>query len=86
VSDCCVVGVPDDEWGEAVHAVVQLANENPGGVTLADELLAHCRDRLPGHAAPRSIAVEADLPRTETGKLARRAIRNRYWAGRQRRI
>ena len=83
VADCCVVGVPDDEWGERVHAVVHLTD---GGATDADELLAHCRARLAGYQVPRSVELADALPRTETGKLARRTIRERYWAGRSRRI
>lgn len=83
VADCCVVGVPDDEWGERVHAVVQ---PQPN-VDVADhELIAHCRDRLAGYLTPRSVEFDDDLPRTETGKLARRTIRDRYWQGRDRRI
>jgi long-chain acyl-CoA synthetase len=83
VADCCVVGVPDDEWGERVHAVVQLA---PGASLDPDAAVAHCRRRLAGYQVPRSWELVDDLPRTETGKLARRTVRDRYWSGRARRI
>ncbi len=83
VADCCVVGVPDDEWGERVHALVQLA---PGASLDADAADAHCRRRLAGYQVPRSLELVTDLPRTETGKLARRTVRDRYWSGRARRI
>ena len=83
VADCCVVGVPDDEWGERVHALVQLA---PGASLDADAADAHCRRRLAGYQVPRSWELVTDLPRTETGKLARRSVRDRYWSGRARRI
>jgi long-chain acyl-CoA synthetase len=83
VADCCVVGVPDDEWGERVHAVLQLA---PGASLDPEEAEAHCRGRLAGYQVPRSWEVVADLPRTETGKLARRTVRDRHWSGRARRI
>jgi long-chain acyl-CoA synthetase len=89
VTDCCVVGVPDPEWGEAVHAVVQVVPGETGGedrAALAAELLAWCRARLGTYQVPRSIEWTGRLPRTETGKLARRAIRDPYWAGRKRRI
>ena len=86
VADCCVVGVPDDEWGESVRAVVQpVAAEEPGPA-LEAVLLAHCREGLAGYQVPRAVDFDAELPRTETGKLARRAVRDRYWAGRERRI
>jgi long-chain acyl-CoA synthetase len=84
VADCCVVGVPDDEWGEAVHAVVQLVD--PAADGWADELAAWCRERLAGYQLPRSFEVRAELPRTEAGKLARRTLRDGYWQGRSRRI
>ena len=83
VADCCVVGVPDDEWGERIHAVVQ---PTPDASVTPDELLAHCRERLAGYQVPRSVELDGALPRTETGKLARRTIRDRYWVGRDRKI
>ena len=85
VADCCVVGVPDDEWGEAVRAVVQPVAGREPGPELEAELLAHCQS-LGTHQRPRQVDFDDDLPRTETGKLARRTIRDRYWAGRSRRI
>ncbi len=86
VADCCVVGVPDDEWGESVRAVVQPVAGEAAGPDLEGVLLAHCRDGLAGYQVPRAVDFDAELPRTETGKLARRTIRDRYWAGRDRRI
>jgi long-chain acyl-CoA synthetase len=83
VADCCVVGVPDDEWGERVHALVQVI---AGADADADALVAHCRQRLAGYQAPRAVEFVDELPRTETGKLARRMVRDRFWAGRSRRI
>ena len=84
VVDCCVVGVPDDEWGERVHAVVQRA---PAEDIDADVILAHCAAPprpVPGAAQPRVRRGAA--PTQRPGKLARRAVRDRYWAGRARRI
>jgi long-chain acyl-CoA synthetase len=75
VGDCCVVGVPDAEWGETVRAVVQL---EPGSEVGAEELRAHCRKRLAGYQVPRGVDFVESLPRTETGKLARRLIRDSY--------
>lgn len=86
VADCCVVGVPDDEWGESLRAVVQPVEGRAGDDAFAAELLDHCRATLSGHQVPRGVDFDDDLPRTETGKLARRTIRERYWVGRERRI
>ncbi len=86
VADCCVVGVPDDEWGESLRAVVQPVPATESGLELEATLLAHCRDHLAGYQVPRAVDFDGELPRTETGKLARRSVRERYWAGRERRI
>lgn len=94
VVDCCVVGVPDDDWGEALHALVELrragawADAGPGPAPAAVEaaLRTWCEGRLGSLEVPRTFEVRASLPRTETGKLARRALRDPYWAGRSRRI
>jgi len=88
VADCCVVGVPNEEWGEEVRAVVQLSAAAAAGDPSAarDAILAHCRARLSGYQLPRAVDFDSALPRTEVGKLARRTIRARYWQGRDRRI
>ena len=83
VRDAGVIGIPDDEWGERVHAVVQLypdAEPDAG-----PRLLAHCRRHLAAYKCPRSIEFREDLPRTEAGKLYKRRIRDEYWtdSGRQ---
>ena len=85
VDDCCVVGAPNDDFGEEVHAVVQLV---PGADEAAatSEIEAHCRAKLAGYQVPRGISFDPALPRTEVGKLARRSIRARFWEGRERRI
>jgi long-chain acyl-CoA synthetase len=86
VADCCVVGVPDEEWGERVHAVVQPTDPAAGDEQQAERLIAHCRARLAGYQVPRGVDWERSLPRTETGKLARRTIRDRYWGERSRKV
>ena len=81
VADCCVVGVPHSEWGEEVRAVVQReAARVASAPDLARELLAHCRERLAGYQSPRCVDFVERIERTPTGKLARRAIRDRYRA------
>lgn len=86
VLDACTIGVPNDEWGEEVKAVVHLKDEAlPGDATAAD-ILAFARDRLPGYKCPRSVDFVDTLPRLPSGKIQRRLVRDPYWAGRDRQI
>src|SRR6201986_732962 len=75
VADVAVIGVPDAEMGESVLAVVQLADGGTGSERLAADLMLHCRSRLASFKCPRSVEVVAALPRTPTGKLLRRRLR-----------
>jgi fatty-acyl-CoA synthase len=76
VQDVAVVGVPDAKWGEAVAAAVVL---RPGHAATQDELLAFCRERIAGYKRPRSVhfIAEHEMPRTATGKIQHRALRER---------
>jgi long-chain acyl-CoA synthetase len=79
VADVACVGVPNEEWGEEVKAVVQVRDGYDAGDELARELIAFCRDRVAHFKCPHSVDFVTDLPRYETGKLYRRLIRDRYW-------
>lgn len=86
VNDVAVFGIPDDEWGESVKAAIELAAGFQPSAAIADEILAFARERLAGYKVPRSVDFEPRLPRQPTGKLHVRELRDRYWAGRERRI
>ena len=82
VSDVAVIGVPNDEFGEEVKAVVQPRDMAEAGPALEAELIAFCRASLSHIKCPKSIDFEPELPRHPTGKLYKRLLRDRYWAGR----
>jgi fatty-acyl-CoA synthase/long-chain acyl-CoA synthetase len=79
VLDVAVFGVPNEEMGEEVKAVVQLAPGASADEAIKQELIAFCRSRLSPLKCPRSIDFEDELPRTPTGKLMKRLLRDRYW-------
>ncbi len=86
VTDAAVFGVPNEDLGEEVKAVVQLSPGIDPGPDVAAELMEFCRANLSLQKCPRSIDFEAELPRTPTGKLFKRLLRDRYWGDRANRI
>ena len=82
VSDVAVFGIPDDDWGESVAAVVQPADGVAGGPELAASILASLDGRLARMKWPKSIDFIAEMPRDPSGKLLKRRLRDPYWQGR----
>jgi fatty-acyl-CoA synthase len=79
VADVAVIGVPSEDLGEEVKAVVQLLDPNDAGPEMEAELLSYCRQRLASFKCPRTVDFDAALPRQPTGKLHKQLLRGRYW-------
>jgi long-chain acyl-CoA synthetase len=84
VLEAAVIGIPDEHWGEAVHAVVVL---KPGMQASAEELINHTRTQIAGYKVPRSIEFFTEaLPKIGAGKILKRTLREKYWAGQSRNV
>jgi long-chain acyl-CoA synthetase len=84
VLEAAVFGVPDERWGERVHAAVVL---KPGTSASEEELIAHCRELIAGYKLPRSVDFHSEpLPKSGAGKLLKRDLRAPYWEGRERQV
>jgi acyl-CoA synthetase (AMP-forming)/AMP-acid ligase II len=83
VAEACVIGVPDEKWGETVKALVVL---KPGVDATEPELIAHCKERMAGFKCPTSVEFRTELTRTATGKLQKFKLRASYWEGRTRQV
>jgi len=86
VADVAVIGVPNEDFGEEVKAVVQPLDWKDATPEFAAELIAYCRERLSPIKCPRTVDFDPELPRHPTGKLYKRLIRDRYWGKRESRI
>ena len=75
VQDCAVIGVPDDDWGEAVKAVIEL---KPGETVGAEEIIKLCKDKLGSVKAPKSVDIIKELPRSNNGKVLKKDLRDTY--------
>jgi acyl-CoA synthetase (AMP-forming)/AMP-acid ligase II len=76
VLDCIVVGVPDEKWGEAVKAVVQL---KPNQTVNEEDIMALCKEHLGSTKTPKSVEFWTELPRSAVGKLLKKDVRAKYW-------
>jgi long-chain acyl-CoA synthetase len=84
VVQSAVFGIPDERWGERVHAVVVT---RPGADVTADEIIAHCRSLIAAYKCPKSVALQADpLPMSAAGKVLKHVLREPYWQGRDRNV
>ena len=83
IQEVAVIGVPDDYWVEKVHAVAVL---KAGASASADDIMEFCKQRLARYKAPKSVEFSAALPKTPSGKIMKRQLREKYWEGRERKI
>jgi long-chain acyl-CoA synthetase len=86
VADVAVFGIPDDDWGEQVKAVVELNEGEAQSPALAQDILAYCKERLAAFKCPKTVDFTPALPRDPNGKLYKRRLRDPYWVGRDRAI
>ena len=83
VRECAVIGIPDERWGEAVHAVVALKE---GRSATAEDIIKHCKSLIAGYKCPRSVEFRDSLPMSGAGKLLKHVLRNPHWAGRKKSV
>lgn len=83
VSMVGVIGLPDDQWGERVHAVVVLRE---GHTLTAEQVMAHCKGQIAGYKCPRSVEFRAEMPLSAAGKLLKHVLRAPYWEGKGRSV
>ena len=83
VAMCAVIGIPDDQWGEAVHAVVV---PKSGATPVEADLIAHCKTRIAGYKCPKSVELREALPLSGAGKVLKTTLREPYWRDKGRRV
>lgn len=83
VAACAVIGIPSDEWGETVHAVVVC---RPESSVAPEEIIAHCKLKIAGYKCPRSVSFCKALPLSGVGKVLKTELRKPFWEGRNRQV
>jgi long-chain acyl-CoA synthetase len=84
VAQCAVIGIPDERWGELVHAVIM---RKPGAVVTPEEIMAFCKERIAGYKCPRSVKIQDEmLPLSGAGKILKRDLRAPYWESKGRKV
>jgi acyl-CoA synthetase (AMP-forming)/AMP-acid ligase II len=83
VAICAVIGIPSDEWGETVHAVIVT---KPGASSSAEQIVAHCKTLIAGYKCPRSVEFREALPLSGAGKILKTTLRKLFWEGRDRQV
>jgi long-chain acyl-CoA synthetase len=87
VLECAVIGIPDDRWGEAVHAVVVLKKGFKKGVNVSEEeIIVHVKDQIARYKAPKSVEFKLSLPKSAQGKMLKKDLRKKFWEGKERDI
>jgi long-chain acyl-CoA synthetase len=86
VADVAVFGVPHEEWGEQVKAVIEMGDTDADDQGLASDILAFCQKNLAKYKCPKSVDFIQNMPRDPNGKLMKRKLRDPYWEGRERMI
>jgi long-chain acyl-CoA synthetase len=84
VAQCAVIGIPNERWGEQVHAVVVA---KPGAKATPEELMEFCKALIAGYKCPRSVEItDKPLPLSGAGKILKRELRKPFWENRERRV